>query len=194
MVSTIQNKFSRIILASQSPRRRELLAKIGLQFEAISLDVDESFPSSMDALQVAPYIAQKKANAYNNLLNGELLITCDTTVCLEGNVINKPTDNQHAFKMLQMLSGKSHTVVTGVTLKTTTRELTFNSHTIVSFKKLTSTEIDYYVNHFEVLDKAGAYGIQDWIGYTSIEKINGCFYNVMGLPTAELYTVLKNWR
>ncbi len=193
MVSTIQNKFSRIILASQSPRRRELLAKIGLQFEAISLDVDESFPSSMDALQVAPYIAQKKANAYNNLLNGELLITCDTTVCLEGNVINKPADNQHAFKMLQMLSGKAHTVVTGVTLKTTMRELTFNSHTIVSFNQLTSTEIDYYVNHFEVLDKAGAYGIQDWIGFTSIEKINGCFYNVMGLPTAELYSVLKKW-
>jgi septum formation protein len=193
MIATIQSKFERIILASQSPRRRELMAKLGLQFESICLDVDESFPDNLEAMEVAPYLAQKKSASYTQLMPGELLITCDTTVCLDGKVINKPIDRSDAFTMLSELSGKTHTVVTGVTLKTTNKELTFNAQTKVSFNDLTKAEIDYYVNHFEVLDKAGAYGIQDWIGYSNISKIEGCYYNVMGLPTSELYRVLKDW-
>jgi septum formation protein len=193
MISILQNKFEKIILASQSPRRRELMAKLGLQFESISLDVDESFPDNLEATEVAPYLAQKKSASYTQLMPGELLITCDTTVCLAGKVINKPTDRSDAFSMLSQLSGNTHTVVTGVTLKTTNKELTFNSHTKVSFNLLTKDEIEYYVNHFEVLDKAGAYGIQDWIGYSNISKIEGCYYNVMGLPTYQLFSILKDW-
>lgn len=193
MISNIQNKFKTIILASQSPRRRELLTKLGLQFQSISLEADESFPKNMEATEVASYLAQKKSEAYNALKPGELLITCDTTVCLEGNVINKPADKSDAFIMLTSLSGKTHTVVTGVTLTTTSKVLTFNALTSVSFNELSDVEIEYYINRFEVLDKAGAYGIQDWIGFSSIEKIDGCFYNVMGLPTSRLYAELKNW-
>jgi len=193
MISILQNKFKKIILASQSPRRRELMAKLGLQFESISLDVDESFPDNLEATEVAPYLAQKKSAFYTQLMPGELLITCDTTVCLAGKVINKPTDRSDAFSMLSQLSGNTHTVVTGVTLKTTNKELTLNSHTKVSFNLLTKDEIEYYVNHFEVLDKAGAYGIQDWIGYSNISKIEGCYYNVMGLPTSQLFSILKDW-
>lgn len=193
MISIIQNKFDKIILASQSPRRRELMSKLGLQFESISLDADESFPADLKAEDIAPFLSKKKAKAYKKLNQGELLITCDTTVCLHGKVINKPNDKIEASAMLKALSGKTHTVVTGVTLTTTNKELTFNSYTDVFFNLLTEEEIGYYINHFEVLDKAGAYGIQDWLGFSCIAKIEGCFYNVMGLPTSQLYSVLKTW-
>ena len=193
MIATIQNKFKKIILASQSPRRRELMARLGLQFDSISLDADETFPLDLNAEEVAPFLSQKKAQAYKELQPGELLITCDTTVCLNGAVINKPLNHIDASNMLRALSANKHTVVTGVTLTTLSKTLTFNSHTEVFFNELSESEINYYVSQFEVLDKAGAYGIQDWIGYSSIEKINGCFYNVMGLPTSKLYSVLKEW-
>lgn len=182
-----------ILLASNSPRRRELLQGLDIAYTVTSLpDVDESYPSHLKGQEIANYISTAKANAYASMMQeNTLLITADTIVWLEDKVYGKPTDVAGAIEMLQCLSGKRHEVITGVTLTTATQQRTFTVSTWVTFASLQEEEISYYVNKFLPLDKAGAYGIQEWIGYIGVEKIEGSYFNVMGLPVQRLYNELK---
>ena len=179
----------KIILASKSPRRQELLKGLGLSFEIKTKAIDENFPNTIDAFDVAPFLAKKKAEAFELSID-EILITSDTTVLLTDRILNKPQNNVEAIEMLRSLSGKSHQVCTGVCIKSTDKEVTFSDFTLVTFKSLSLDEIEYYITHFKAFDKAGSYGIQEWIGFIGIEKIEGCYYNVMGLPLYKLYQEL----
>ena len=181
----------KIILASKSPRRQFLLKELGLDFEVRTKDIDESFPSSLKGQDIALYVCRKKATAFSrSLKENELLITADTIVCIGNSVLNKPSDEKDAAEMLKILSGKMHVVFTAVCLKTTKKEKLFFAGTNVYFKPLGKEEIDYYIKNFNPFDKAGAYGAQEWIGYIGIEKIEGSYFNVMGLPVKELYEEL----
>lgn len=184
-----------IILASNSPRRRELLADLGVKFRVQVIGgVDESYPASLPPLEIAQYIAQVKAQAHKSLIHSnELVITADTVVALDNRVLGKPAHAAEAREMLRALSGKTHKVITGVTVTTARRQEAFSAVTDVVFAPLDDDEIDYYVTRFSPLDKAGAYGIQEWIGCMGISHISGSFYNVMGLPLHRLYTVLKTF-
>ena len=196
----------KIILASNSPRRRELLAGLDVNFEVKVLNgIDESYPDDLDAYQVAEFIAQKKAEAYRSLLNEEessaeecLILTADTVVIApaadeqndqegKGIILGKPKTADDAVRMLRMLSGKTHHVVTGVCLTTKEEQCHFSVTTEVSFKELTDWEINYYISHYRPFDKAGAYGIQEWIGYIGCTGLNGSYFNVMGLPVQRIY-------
>ena len=180
-----------IILASNSPRRRELLAGLDLEFEVKVLDgIDESYPD-MPRQLVAQYIAGKKADAYLATLNeSDLVITADTVVIVDNDILGKPNDEQEAKAMLRRISGRSHKVVTGVCLLTPDARREFSVSTDVTFKQLTDEEIDYYVEHYHPLDKAGAYGIQEWIGYVGVTALNGSYFNVMGFPVQRIYSEL----
>ena len=182
-----------IILASNSPRRRELLAGLGLDFEVRTLPgIDESYPDSLEGSHIPLYIARKKAEAYRTYLHkDELMITADTIVWLDRRVLGKPRDEAEAVQMLRDMSGRTHEVYTGVCLTTSARQRSFTVGTRVRFAQLSDEEIQYYVSHFHPLDKAGAYGVQEWIGYVGIEYIEGSYYNVMGLPMQRLYQELK---
>lgn len=182
-----------IILASNSPRRRELLAGLGLDFEVRTLPgIDESYPDSLEGSHIPLYIARKKAEAYRPLLHeDELIITADTIVWLDRHVLGKPRDEAEAVQMLRDMSGRTHEVYTGVCLTTSARQRSFTVGTQVRFARLSEEEIHYYVSHFHPLDKAGAYGVQEWIGYVGVEYIEGSYYNVMGLPMQRLYQELK---
>ena len=204
----------KIILASNSPRRRELLTGLGLEYEVRTLPgLDESYPEGLSMEEIPQYISRKKAAAYS-LEADELLITADTIVYLEGEVLGKPADEEEAKQMLRKLSGKTHQVVTGVTLKTSSNSpslgrtpgegslplegevgrgscVSFASVSQVTFAQLSEAEIDYYVTHYHPLDKASAYGIQEWIGYIGVTSIEGSYFNVMGLPVQRLYTEMK---
>ena len=196
----------KIILASNSPRRRELLAGLDVNFEVKVLNgIDESYPDDLDAYQVAEFIAQKKAEAYRSLLDNEesslvenLVLTADTVVVApaadeqnnqegKGIILGKPKTADDAVRMLKMLSGKTHHVVTGVCLTTKDEQRHFSVTTEVSFKELTDWEINYYISHYRPFDKAGAYGIQEWIGYIGCTGLNGSYFNVMGLPVQRIY-------
>lgn len=179
----------KILLASHSPRRRELLGSLDVDIEILPLiEVSESYPAKMDPMEVAPYISRKKAHPYvADLRDREILLTADTVVINRGEVLGKPADLQEAALMLRLLSGRTHKVVTGVTLATKKRIMTFSEMTEVEFAQLSHEEIDYYVQTYRPLDKAGAYGIQEWIGYVGINSIRGDYYNVMGLPLHALY-------
>ncbi len=191
ILNNLKNKT--IILASQSPRRKELLKGIGVDFEVkVKKDIDESFDKSMPFEQVAEYLAKKKAANYNNLINEQtIIITADTIVCTDTEILNKPANYADAKQMLNKLSGKKHKVITGVCLKSYNKEINFSSETIVYFSELTNDEIEYYINTYKPYDKAGAYGIQEWIGYIGISKIEGSYFNVMGLPINLIYSKLK---
>lgn len=182
-----------IILASNSPRRRELLAGLGLDFEVRTLPgIDESYPDSLEGSHIPLYIARKKAEAYRTYLHkDELMITADTIVWLDRRVLGKPRDEAEAVQMLRDMSGRTHEVYTGVCLTTSARQRSFTVGTRVRFAQLCDEEIQYYVSHFHPLDKAGAYGVQEWIGYVGVEYIEGSYYNVMGLPMQRLYQELK---
>ena len=182
-----------IILASNSPRRRELLAGLGLDFEVRTLPgIDESYPDSLEGSHIPLYIARKKAEAYRTYLHkDELMITADTIVWLDRRVLGKPRDETEAVQMLRDMSGRTHEVYTGVCLTTSARQRSFTVGTRVRFAQLSDEEIQYYVSHFHPLDKAGAYGVQEWIGYVGVEYIEGSYYNVMGLPMQRLYQELK---
>ncbi len=182
----------RIILASNSPRRRELLAGLGLDFEVRVLpDIEEDYPAQLPVQQIAEYIAREKAAAYRQLMApDDLIITADTIVVAEGEVMGKPTDADDARRMLRKLSGCAHQVITGVCLTTVGRQRHFSVITDVTFKALTDAEIDYYVANYRPFDKAGAYGIQEWIGYIGVTGLNGSYFNVMGLPVQRIYTEL----
>ena len=178
-------------MASNSPRRRELLAGLGLPYEVRLKDgIDESYPKDLAVSEVPLFISQKKAEAYT-LAPTELLITADTIVCLDNEILGKPKDNDDARRMLQKLSGRTHQVITGVTLSTTEWTHSFSCTSDVTFATLTEQEIDYYINNYHPLDKAGAYGIQEWIGYIGVTRLEGSYFNVMGLPVQRLYTELK---
>lgn len=183
----------KIVLASNSPRRRELLSGLGLGFEVrIIQDIDESYPDSLLPGDIPVYIAAEKAKAYMpTLADDELLITADTIVWASGQMLGKPTDRNDAIRMLSVLSGREHEVVTGVCLYTKEKSVCFSVSSSVRFARLTDEEIGFYVDNYDVLDKAGAYGIQEWIGYIGVEAINGSFYNVMGLPVQRVYKELK---
>lgn len=182
-----------IILASNSPRRRELLSGLGLDYEVRTLPgIDESYPDTLQGEEIPVYISSKKASAYLDALkDNELLITADTIVWLDGCVLGKPADEDEARQMLRDLSGKTHQVITGVTLATTTFQKSFASVSQVTFASLTEEEISYYVTHYHPMDKAGSYGVQEWIGFIGVERIEGSYFNVMGLPVQRLYNELK---
>lgn len=181
-----------IVLGSKSPRRQELLKYIISDFEVITKDVEEIIPDSIEPKDVAKYLSQLKANAYQGEIeNVKTIITSDTIVLLKNIILGKPKNKKEAFEMLTSLSGKSHDVITGVCIKNKGKEVLFDETTKVYFKTLTEDEINYYIDTYQPFDKAGAYGIQEWIGMIGVEKIEGCYYNVMGLPLASLYKVLN---
>lgn len=185
----------RLILASASPRRRQLLQGLDLPVEITSTDVDETPPVGMPHEQVAEHLAVKKAEAYcGPLAVDQVLITADTTVLVDSHLLNKPANAAEARTMLTMLAGRTHKVITGVCLRTYNHRESFSDQTEVTFAPLTAEEIAYYVEHHAPLDKAGAYGVQDWIGYVAVERINGSFYTVMGLPLHRVYHMLKEMR
>ena len=178
-----------IILASNSPRRRELLAGLGIHFEVKVLpDVDEAYPEDLPVLQIAEYIAKEKAAAYQSLMGpDELVITADTVVVVDSDVMGKPADADDARCMLEKLSGRTHQVTTGVCLTTQRVQKSFSVTTDVTFKPLSREEIDYYIENYSPFDKAGAYGIQEWIGYVGVTGLQGSYFNVMGLPVQRIY-------
>lgn len=183
----------RLVLASNSPRRKELLAGLGLEYVTRVLpDIDESFPANLTGGDIPMYIACEKATAYlPSLCADELLITADTIVWLNGEVLGKPSDRDDALRMLRLLSGQTHEVYTGVCLTTKNWQHAFTARTEVHFSVLSEDEIEFYVDCFRPFDKAGAYGVQEWIGYVGVEHISGSYYNIMGLPVQRLYRELK---
>ena len=182
----------KLILASNSPRRKELLAGLGVPFEVRVLqDIDEHYPESLPVNEVARYIAKEKADAYRRIVApDELIITADTVVIVGDEILGKPIDEADAVRMLKLLSGRTHQVTTGVCLLTAEKERCFDVTTDVTFKALTDEEIHYYVNRYRPFDKAGAYGIQEWIGYIGVTGLSGSYYNVMGLPVQRIYQEL----
>jgi septum formation protein len=191
MIDLTNNK---IILASKSPRRRELLEGLGIKFELRTKDTDESFSDSLNPEEVAGFLSEKKAKAFSGeLKRGELVIASDTIVVLDREILGKPLDHNEAIQMLQKLSGKMHQVYTAYTLMDEYKIQTITDMTKVFFKDLSNEEIEYYITHYQPFDKAGAYGIQEWIGFTAVEKIEGSYFTVMGLPVHLVYDSLKNW-
>ena len=181
-----------IILGSNSPRRNELLAQLGFEFTKVSITCDEYFSPDMAVGEVAEYLANKKSMAYPRLQDSDILITADTVVISEGIILNKPADRAEAIHMLSTLSGKEHSVQTGVCIRSVAKQESFTSKTAVKLRKISQEDIDHYVDTYKPYDKAGAYGIQEWFGLALVESISGSFYNVVGLPTDQLYKRLKN--
>lgn len=184
-----------IYLASQSPRRHKLLEQMGISFNiATNVAITETYPYSLHAEEIAMYLAEKKSDAYKHLLkDNRILISADTIVWHGNNVLSKPQNQAEAYKMLNLLSNNWHEVITGVTIRSLEKVKTFFCSTKVWFRTISKEEIDYYIQNFKPFDKAGAYGIQEWIGITAIEKIEGSYFNVMGLPTQKLYVELDKF-
>ena len=181
-----------IILGSASPRRKELLSDIGIEFSIQTTDKEEEYPSTLKEERIAEFLAQQKSEFLSeNQKNTDLLITADTIVSYKSEVLNKPQNKEQAFHILNKLSGNTHKVITGVCIKSIKKEVIFSATTMVTFRKLSPKEIGHYINNFNPFDKAGGYGIQDWIGKIGIQRIDGSYSNVVGLPTKELYEQLK---
>lgn len=184
----------KVILASQSPRRQALLKGLEVDYEIRTKDIDENFPAELQREEVARYLADLKADAFiSDLSSNEILITSDTTVFLDNDILNKPKDRSEAIAMLRRLSGATHTVITAVAMRSLDRSVLFHDETEVSFCELTDDEIIHYVDHYHPFDKAGAYGAQDFLGYIAIEKMNGSYYTVMGFPLHRVYQELKSF-
>lgn len=182
----------KIVLASKSPRRQELLRGLGVDFELRTKEVEEDFPSHLQGGEIAMYLANKKADAFlNDLASDELVITADTIVWVDGQVLNKAADKAEAQAMLRLLSGKTHEVITGVCLTTIQRRIAFTDVTEVTFAVLSDDEIDFYIEQYKPFDKAGAYGIQEFIGYIGVTQLKGSYFNVVGLPIQRVYAGLK---
>ncbi len=184
----------KILLGTQSPRRRQLIEEASIPFSLLpAMNIDESFPEKLKREEIPLYVAEQKAKAYQSYLSDHktVLITADTIVWLNSKVLGKPKDRNDAIVMLQLLSGNKHVVYTGVCIKTKSQTVTFYDQTDVYFKKLSLDEIEYYVDTYNPYDKAGSYGAQEWIGYVGIDKINGSYFNIMGLPIQQLYVELK---
>lgn len=183
----------KLVLGSKSPRRQALIQELGFPVEIRTKEVEEIYPDYLSAHEVPEYLSKLKAEPLRNSLTGdELLVTSDTIVLFDGRVVGKPSDANAAKEMLSKLSGNTHTVITGVSLTSNEKQVTFSSKTTVFFDELSSEEIKHYVDKFQPLDKAGSYGIQEWIGYIGVKKIEGCYYNVMGLPLHDLYKNVKS--
>lgn len=192
MLSNLNNY--NIILASQSPRRQELLSGLNIPFEVQVIDTDETYPKQLVGVDIPMYLAEKKADEFKDKMEeNTLLITADTIVWHEGKVFGKPVDKADAARMLKALSGKTHQVITGVCICDIKRRKTFHVISEVRFSRLTAAEIEYYLTNYEPYDKAGSYGVQEWIGYIGVEHIDGSYFNVMGLPIQRLYSELKRW-
>lgn len=183
-------QFPPIVLASKSPRRQELLSLMGIDFKVVLKEVDESYPDRLSPAEIAVYISEKKARAFDESIENEIVITADTIVSLEGQILGKPESPEHALEMLTALSGKRHEVITGVSLLREHHLHSFYELSEVFFKPLSADEINYYVSTCRPMDKAGAYGIQEWIGMIAVEKIIGSYSNIVGLPTQRLYQEL----
>ena len=187
-------KNHKIILASGSPRRQQFLKELDIDFEIRLKKIEEIYPDHLKAEEITNFLAKLKASAFeNDLQDNEVLITSDTIVWIENKALGKPNDASHAVKMLTEMSGKTHKVITSVCIKTTQKELVFHDETLVTFTSLTLQEIEYYLKNYQPFDKAGSYGIQEWIGLVTIEKIEGSYANVVGLPTHKLYKELMNF-
>ena len=193
--STLNSQLSplNVVLGSQSPRRKELLGGLDIEFTTkVIPGLEETYPDTLQGEEIPVYLAEQKADAYT-LEDNDLLITADTIVWLDGRVYGKPADEDEAREMLRSLSGKTHDVITGVCVRTNKKNVSFASTTKVRFAELTEEEIEHYVNKYRPMDKAGSYGVQEWIGYIGVEHIEGSYFNVMGLPIQKLYTVLKEF-
>tara|TARA_E500000178_G_scaffold338329_1_gene378581 strand:+ start:1277 stop:1873 length:597 start_codon:yes stop_codon:yes gene_type:complete len=186
-------KMKKLILASKSPRRKELLKILNINFEVKKIDINEEYPNNIKPLYVAEYLANLKAASYKNIKDDEILLTADTIVIHNNIILGKPDSRIQAIQMLQKISNSSHIVLTGVCLKSINNKISFTDSTKVYFKKLKTSEIEFYVDNYNPFDKAGAYGIQDWIGAIGITKIIGSYFNVVGLPIAKLYNKLNNF-
>ena len=187
-------KSYKIVLASKSPRRKQLLEELGISFEVKILDVEEVYPDDMPTEAIPAFLAELKAKPFEKELTDDtLVITADTIVCCDHHVLGKPANYDEAFRMLKLLSGRVHQVATGVCIVTKHKKKTFTATSDVFFKELTDEEIDYYVRNFKPYDNAGAYGIQEWIGYIAVERIEGSYFNVMGLPVQRLYEELRKF-
>jgi len=183
-----------IILASKSPRRQHMLKDLGLDFEVRVKETEETYPSNLNVDQIPIYLAELKANAFKSEINdNDLIITADTIVAIDGEVLGKPNNRQHAEEMLYKLSGKCHDVISGVCIYSKSKTVSFNSTTKVYFKEFTQEEVNYYIDTYKPFDKAGAYGIQEWIGYIGVERIEGSYFNVVGLPIQQLYKELSEY-
>lgn len=182
-----------ILLASNSPRRKELLQNLGFNFEVVSIDCDEVYPNHLETKKIAGYLSEIKSNAFRKLKKDEVLLTADTIVALGNEVLNKPADEAEAKEMLRKLSGKEHQVFTGITLRSSEKIITQTDVAKVEIEELTEAEIDFYVKTFKPFDKAGSYGVQEWLGMAKIKKIEGSFYTIMGLPTHLVYRLLKDF-
>lgn len=191
----LKDKFknNQIILASKSPRRKELLERLGLDFIVINLEVDESYSEELKKHEITEFLCHKKKLAYQNWQENQILITSDTIVWYENKAFEKPKSREEAIEMLQILSGKTHEVITSVGIFSTQKELVLSDITLVTFGELDQQEIEYYVDTYQPYDKAGSYGIQEWIGYIGITKIEGSYFNVMGLPVQKVYKALKDF-
>ncbi len=181
----------KILLGSQSPRRKELLKKMDIRFKTVKIDFEEVFPEEFPPYELPEYLALQKSLSYGKVKKDEVLITADTVVVLKGMILGKPKNKTQARKMLSTLSGRKHEVITGVCLRCKNDLITFSDLTEVSFKDFTQKEIDYYIEKYKPFDKAGGYGIQEWLGLIGVKKIKGSFYNIMGLPTQKLHTFLN---
>jgi len=178
----------KIILGSNSPRRKDLLSEMGIDFKVITSDKEETYPKHLKGKEVSDFLSiQKSDNLKETLKEKELLITADTIVVLDNKILGKPKSKEESYKMIQSLSDKKHNVITSVTLTTTKKQKTFSVSTTVTFNTISDKDIHFYIEKYQPFDKAGSYGIQEWIGLTSIEKIEGSYTNVVGLPTSELY-------
>lgn len=183
-----------LILASKSPRRQQLLKDAGFDFKVITRDIDESYPNTLETKEVARFIAEKKADAFKDITEDNIVITSDTVVIQGDKVLGKPADRNEAVAMLTMMSGSSHLVISGVCIAHKEQRVVFDDTTKVHFKALTVSEIEYYVDNFKPYDKAGAYGIQEWIGMVGITKIEGSYFNVVGLPVQKVYEALNQFK
>lgn len=181
----------KILLASQSPRRKELLAGLGFEFEVVKIDCDEILPENIQISDAAAYLSELKAESCENLSENEVLLTADTIVSFENKILGKPKDKDQARKMIRSLSGKTHQVYTGITLKTVHKTITETDVAEVEFDEISDNEIDFYIENYKPFDKAGSYGIQEWLGMAKIKSIKGSFYTIMGLPTHLVYKNLK---
>ena len=181
----------KILLASQSPRRKELLSSLGFDFKVVKIDCEEILPENIEIEKAAAYLSELKASAFRELSTDEVLLTADTVVAIENQILGKPKDENDAKKMLRTLSGKTHQVYTGITVKNLNKTITETDVADVEFDEISEEEIDFYVKNYKPFDKAGSYGIQEWLGMSKIKKMNGSFYTIMGLPTHLVYKILK---
>ena len=192
MHSWLKIKKMKILLASNSPRRKELLTNLGYDFEVVSIDCDEIYPANLKVENIAEFLSELKSNSFRTLENDEVLITADTIVALDNEVLGKPKDEEHAKIMLQKLSGKTHQVYTGITIRTPEKSISKTDVALVEIDKLSENEIDFYLKNYKPFDKAGSYGIQEWFGMAKIRKMEGSYYTIMGLPTHLVYSILKD--